>query len=307
MSERQISSEFSTFLRALLLILTITSFSSVFVLTPANQIIDTSSLRGGKVEEATTPRLICNIGSETKEKAPIKWVVFMGDSNMRHTYHWWATNGGHNNYTFGVEGSSFGMDLTDKGPEYRWADQEMLFKEDDSSVVRYSFRFLHGSVSEFVHDTQHWDVARKSAEVLPNEWTIASMKKEQREAKAAETKSDPDAEVGSEAKATVGGEDDTDEEMWKGRVRPSDFALWATKNKEPIKDNSIMFNSWMDKWTKKASPDVVILTEGWGGVPRARASEIVRKIVRDNPATLFIWAPVSSHVNFICIISNAAH
>ena len=108
--------------------------------------------------------------------------------------------------------------------------------------------------------------------------------KEQSEAKAAETESDPDAE----------GEDETDESTWEGRIRPSDFALWATKNKEPIKHNSIMFNSWMTKWTKKPSPDIVILTEGWGGVPRARASKFVREIVKDNPATLFIWSPVSS-------------
>jgi len=61
----------------------------------------------------------------------------------------------------------------------------------------------------------------------------------------------------------------------------------------------------MDKWENKASPDVVILTEGWGGVPRARASDIVRKIVKNNPATLFIWSPVSfsSNVNFICFLS----
>jgi len=263
------------------------------MLTPApvNQAkaIDTLLLRGAKVEEATTGPRICNTHSKFNKKMPITWVMFMGDSNMRGTYHWWATaHGGHNNYKEGVKGSTFGFDKQDKGAAYRWADQEMLFNEEDSSsIVRYSFRFLHGSETEFVHDAQHWDVARKSSGILPDaddyEGTVRKMK-EQSEAKAGETESDPDAE----------GEDETDESTWEGRIRPSDFALWATKNKEPIKDNSIMFNSWMNKWTKKTSPDIVILTEGWGGVPRARASKFVREIVKDNPATLFIWSPVSS-------------
>lgn len=262
------------------------------ILTPTNQATDDtlSLLRGGNVEEAMGPRICKTKNNDAKDK--ITWVMFMGDSNMRHTYHWWTTNGGHNKYKFGIKGSSFGMDKTDKGDEYRWADQEILFSEQDDHIVRYSFRFLHGSVSEFVHDTQHWDVARKSAQ-LPHQWTIRKMKEEQSEAKEAD-----------ETSAAEGAEDDETEDIWQGRVRPSDFALWATKHKKPIVDNSKVFNTWMDNWEQKTSPDIVILTEGWGGVPRARASEIVRKIVKTNPETLFIWSPVSSSSNvyLICII-----
>jgi len=173
--------------------------------------------------QAATPRICNTKNSDTKEK--ITWVMLMGDSNMRHTYYWWSNKGGHNRYKFGIKGSSFGLDNKDKGIAYRWADQEILFRsEDDPSIVRYSFRFLHGSISEFVHDTQHWDVARKAAAELPSQWAINKMKDE--------------SDAKEEAPETAEGADETDDSIfWKSRVRPSDFSLWATKHKEPIDDN----------------------------------------------------------------------
>ena len=93
--------------------------------------------------------------------------------------------------------------------------------------------------------------------------------------------------------ATVAAGDDRDDSMWEGRIRPSDFALWATQYQQPINDNSKDFMSLMKKWENKTSPDVVILTQGWGGVPRSDEIGVVRTIVKNNPETLFIWSPVS--------------
>ncbi|KAL7536276.1 hypothetical protein ACHAXR_007040 [Thalassiosira sp. AJA248-18] len=132
-------------------------------------------------------------------------------------------------------------------------------------------RFLHGSVTEFVHDAHSWDIARKAA---------------------------PAPGLDEVAKELDGLQKDDlhkDDSIWEGRIRPSDFALWATKHQKPINDNSAEFNLWMDewqKWEKKVSPDVVILTQGWSGVPASTDVEIVRTIIKGNPETLFIWAPL---------------
>ena len=225
-----------------------------------------------------------------KEKFPINWVMFFGDSNMRNTYVWWTTylnkKRSKTNGTF-VRGSTYGVD-TAKDYARRWADQEVLFpplqqlgeNDVDQSVQRYSFRFLHGSETEFVHDTRNWDIPRTAAP-KPKPEDISEMLRNRNE-----------TSVDGGGSGHDGKRNDEHDSMWEGRVHPSDFALWATEHQKPIDDNSKPFNRWMDKWEKKTSPDIVILTQGWGGVPRWNEIDIVKNVVKGNPETLFIWAPM---------------
>jgi len=200
---------------------------------------------------------------------------------MRHTYYWWTTKDRQKN---GVKGSTFGLDRTNSGYGDRWADQEILFPvpEGDENgdsrkkVSRYSFRFLHGSLEEFVDDANHWDIARRA--VTQGEYV-------QQHGKIQNGKNH-----GTAAEAKKG--DDKHDSMWEGRIRPSDVALEATNYQNLIDDNSKEFISMMEKWEIKTSPDVVILTQGWGGVPRSGEIDVVRTIVKNNPETLFIWSPL---------------
>jgi|AntRauTorckE5430_2_1112549.scaffolds.fasta_scaffold01458_3 hypothetical protein len=216
---------------------------------------------------------------DSEKTLPMTWIMFMGDSNMRHTYHWWTTKGRQKN---GVEGSTYGLDRTNLGFSGRWADQEILFpvpeggKNGDSrKVSRYSFRFLHGSLEEFVHDATYWDIARKAV------------------TKTEEVQQQGKIHNGENHGTAAAKGDDKNDSMWEGRIRPSDLTLGATKHQHSIDDNSKEFISMMKKWEIKTSPDVVILTQGWGGVPRSNEIDVVRTIVKNNPETLFIWSPVS--------------
>lgn len=219
-------------------------------------------------------------------KTPLTWVMFMGDSNMRHTYYWWTTQKKKSSNTVMQKGSTYGLDRSDLDYGGRWADQELLVGVKNSttgeggvvndSIARYSFRFLHGSVNEFINSAKknNWDIARQAAPSPEPE----DVKKEVDK-----------LHLGGQKKGESKSNDDM---LWEGKIRPSDFAIWATKHQTPIDDNSFDFNSNMSKWKKKISPDVVILTQGWGGVPRGGEVETVRTIVRNNPETLFIWSPM---------------
>jgi hypothetical protein len=234
-----------------------------------------------------------------KEKDQEKtWIMFMGDSNMRHTYNWWTGDYRRDNEQF-VAGSTFGLDRTDLEFGGRWADQELLYKEEHCnrtlsvseehhnktlpnaacevpSIIRLSFRFLHGSITEFVDDSNHWDIARVGA-ASPNSKDVASTLN--------------NTTIGNNS----GGSDDHKGDLsmnWTGSIRPSDYALWATKHQLPIDANSPKFDAWMAKWYNKTSPDVIILTQGWGGIPRSDQIDIVKAVVMNNPETLFVWAPM---------------
>ncbi|OEU13838.1 hypothetical protein FRACYDRAFT_242190 [Fragilariopsis cylindrus CCMP1102] len=181
-----------------------------------------------------------------KEKFPINWVMFFGDSNMRNTYVWWTTylnkKRSKTNGTF-VRGSTYGVD-TAKDYARRWADQEVLFpplqqlgeNDVDQSVQRYSFRFLHGSGTEFVHDARNWDIPRTAAP-KPKPEDISEMLRNRNETSV------DGGGSGHEDKRN-----DEHDSMWEGR--------------------------------------------GWGGVPRWNEIDIVKNVVKGNPETLFIWAPL---------------
>ena len=82
--------------------------------------------------------------------------------------------------------------------------------------------------------------------------------------------------------------------MWMGKIRPSDYVLWVTKNHKPIQssDGSNFESTLRNKWTPKPSPDVVIITQGWGGVPTGNDLGVVEAMISDNPETLFVWSPL---------------
>jgi hypothetical protein len=241
-------------------------------------------------ENAEEPGLaIC----ATSERKP-NWILFAGDSNMRHTYFWFTKT-----ILAGAEmqvGSTFGLDRVELGFGGRWGDQEAILKHPNSpplpvipriqtdgtnwteippprvpfdTYLRSSFRFLHGAIDQLVGDASDWNAARKVVGVPYNS------RKEQ----------------------NVSDQRDFDGD---GSIRPSDYAIWATKNTELINETAnTAFTSSLASWegqhpngrTKKA-PDIVILTQGWGGIPTSDHFDIVRTIVRSNPSTFFLWAPL---------------
>ena len=71
--------------------------------------------------------LIC---SEAKKTPALTWVMFMGDSNMRHTYFWWTGQRKKNRHTCMQKGVTFGLDRGDLGFGGRWADQQLLVAKD---------------------------------------------------------------------------------------------------------------------------------------------------------------------------------
>jgi hypothetical protein len=193
---------------------------------------------------------------------PWSWVVFMGDSNMRHTFYWWVGQ---------LKGDrrasqTFGLDRTDLGFGGRWADQEVVVKtvEEKQQFRRVSFRFLHGTMEEFMHSSTHWDTARMGA---------------------AYTSPKSIEENNTRNKTNI-------QSFGNDALRPSDYAIWATKNQLLINFTG-EFKEWIStKWIAKSYPDVVILTEGWGGIPNCADIGKVKSIVHKFPKTIFIWAPL---------------
>jgi hypothetical protein len=198
------------------------------------------------------------------------WVVFMGDSNMRHTFYWWVgqLNGGRR------ASQTFGLDRRDLDFGGRWADQEVVVfnttqEKNQQQFRRVSFRFLHGSIEEFEYSSTHWDIARMGGSYYPK-----SVENSTRQNVSAIAKNDSKSFGDGDA------------------LRPSDYAIWATKNQQPINFRG-QFKDWIStKWKAKSYPDVVILTEGWGGVPTCKDIDKVKSIVHKFPKTLFIWAPM---------------
>lgn len=195
--------------------------------------------------------------------------MLMGDSNMRHTYYWWTSE-----VMTGARttSSNYGLDRQDLDYGGRWADQECLITttEDDTNVTaRFSFRFLHGSIDEFWYNVRNWGVAREASWASPSEKDFQN----------------------STTTAKITGDDDA---MWVGRIKPSDYALWVTKNQKPIQssDGSNLESALRKTWTSKTSPDVVIITQGWGGVPTTNDLDVVKAMINDNPETLFVWSPL---------------
>eukprot|EP00980_Cylindrotheca_fusiformis_P001353 scaffold338_cov116-Cylindrotheca_fusiformis.AAC.18 len=231
-----------------------------------NQVESPQMTQAESVPEYYSPR-VCKANFEAT------WIMFIGDSNTRHTYFWWTKPYQQDKRT-SVGGATFGKDRRDLGVGGRWADQELLYNAksckgkmdplragcNGPSVVRFSFRFLHGWVDELVKIPRPWDVARIGTPPPESQNEI-----------------DAASDIYSN---------------WTGSGRPSDYAIATTRHKIPVDNNSTKFNRLMKEWKKKKSPDIVILTHGWRGMPNIDHADIVKAIVRENPDTLFVWAPM---------------
>jgi len=243
-----------------------------------NQVSNVSAFSTTSMASNVYPR-VCNYSNPSEE---ITWVMFIGDSNMRHTYYWWVTNTKrYKGSNIGVKGSTFGLDRTDLDYGGRWADQELFLvpsEKETETIQRYSLRFLHGALSELALAAKNWDIAHVGSP-SPSLDDITTFKTEF------------EANGTADEDNSIAIQDESHAFNWTGKLRPSEYALWATKHQTPIQDNSDQFNNLKKRWNK-TSPDVVILTHGWGGVPASGDIEVVREILDQNPETLFIWAPV---------------
>lgn len=83
------------------------------------------------------------------------WVMFIGDSNMRHTYVWWVSVLQLQAVRSEVS-QQFGMDRRDLGYGGRWCDQEAVLNFKDGSEVRLSLRFISSGFKQLTHVFDHW-------------------------------------------------------------------------------------------------------------------------------------------------------
>ena len=76
---------------------------------------------------------------------------------MRHTFHTWCDHFANDpGLQSKVTSSTWGIDNKAAGVANRWADQDAVFTFVDGAVMRASFRFLHGSTSEFLYKAANW-------------------------------------------------------------------------------------------------------------------------------------------------------
>lgn len=208
------------------------------------------------------------------------WITFMGDSNTRNTYWWWVTSKLNKtgvtlhkskDFTYHRGQGAF----VARFPELngKWADQEAILEFPDGFQVRTSFRFLHGSSTEFKFKTKEWGTASRSG---LDEATFAS-KNEQ-----------AFKEIELDEKEKEEAMDDPDS------IAPSKYAKWATKKRQLIdfsKDSPVLGRFFKEKY-ENSKPDVVILTEGWGGNPGCQRFDEVLDLFKKNEDMKFAWSPV---------------
>jgi len=182
----------------------------------------------------------------------------MGDSNMRHTYYWWTTQ----RQGALTTTKEFGLDRADLGYSGRWADQEAILEQPNGKMIRSSFRFLHGPWDEIEFSFNHWHTARKAT----YGWD-------------------------EEAKASM--RIDTKWDERGDYIRPSPFAQWATQQQLVIdyERNNAAFAQKAKSFVDD-KPDVVVLTEGWGGIPNCKLFQSIIKLFSEHPDIRFVWAPI---------------
>jgi len=224
-------------------------------------------LRGAKPAATTSKKQITQSIDADRVKSSDKkgpkcsfpeWIVFAGDSNMRHTYHYWiSTIKGYHNQ---IKSHTFAIDSKRKS-NLRWADQETILEFENNCILRASFRFLHGSTSEFIHVFTHWHEFRKY-----------------------EPFEDQDTNKFNPQNGLV---------VNKNTVRPSDYALMTTQKRIAIDcqvSNPLLCSKL--KQFKNKKPSWVVLTEGWGGVPYCSWFHEATEIMTRYPSIKFIWAPI---------------
>eukprot|EP00037_Helgoeca_nana_P014181 m.132148 g.132148 ORF g.132148 m.132148 type:complete len:413 (-) comp22434_c0_seq1:235-1473(-) len=203
------------------------------------------------------------------------WIVWMGDSNMRHTYYWWTTN-----QLQGVrkESAQFGLDRSDLEYGGRWSDQEAYVEAPGGRQhVRSSFRFLHGSWHEFAHDTTHWHDARQGKQGFNDgRWNLNETK--------------PTVKPGGGDGGVGGDGARADTRNFSKTIRPNSFALFVTRHQLKI-EHPAPFAAVIAPYAH-AVPDVVVLTEGWTGIPKCENINETLAVFAAQPETIFVWAPL---------------
>jgi hypothetical protein len=205
------------------------------------------------------------------------WISFMGDSNMRNTYWWWVTSMNKTGaklirskqFSF-TQGQSLKDVSSNPHLNSQWSDQEAVLEFPDGFEVRTSFRFLHGGDKEFQLKTKEWNKALFTYN---------------------ENVEDMDKEMGKVmqlmAKEKAIAMDDSD------AIQPSKRALLMTHNSKFINfDVDVPALGRKFKKYENSKPDIVILTEGWGGIPGCERTGEVLDIFKKNPEVKFVWAPV---------------
>ena len=193
----------------------------------------------------------------------------------------------------------------------RWADQEALIVPRDGSQaetlqllphgeIRASFRFLHGSLTELLYSAQHWHTAHVGAMFTDGgdaiDATAAGGNNSSNNIAATTTTATPPVNPRSTVDAEHGNRSSVDPRVFTSEtVRPSDFALKVTREQLELDyatDNPVLAHRL--EHYKHMHPDVVVITEGWGGVPGCSSHDIqsLRHVVAKQPEVRFVWAPL---------------
>lgn len=204
------------------------------------------------------------------------WITFLGDSNMRNTYWWWVTSKLNKTGVILHKGKDFTYSrgyaafvARDPHLNSQWADQEAVLEFPDGFQVRTSFRFLHGSETEFKFKTKEWHKASRSGMDSATFSGDKEFKKMQLTAADVMQMDDPDA------------------------IAPSQYAQWATKKRQLIDfSKDLPFLAKNSEKYENSKPDAVILTEGWGGNPGCQKFDEVVSLFKKNPEVKFTWSPV---------------
>lgn len=76
-------------------------------------------------------------------------------------------------------------------------------------------------------------------------------------------------------------------------VQPNAYALYATKSLMAANYSQTDPELYQNLLrVGREAPDVVVLTEGWGGVPYCSYFKEMKPIFEANPKTAFVWAPI---------------
>lgn len=202
--------------------------STSLVLTLLASCLGPASASTSKESPQNTSSAICL----QRGRRPI-WVVWMGDSNTRHTYYWWVTSKlkADLGATVVAQSREFGMDRSDLSYGGRWSDQEAVLTTPDGLEIRASFRFLTSSHAKVHKIFTNWHDAQLAHHNNDDKFNA------------------------SEFHARKPGE-------------ASAYAQWATKNSILIKHPENVAKL-LSKYAHR-HPDGVIMNEGWAQTPTCR-------------------------------------
>merc|ERR1719272_1957044 len=76
-------------------------------------------------------------------------------------------------------------------------------------------------------------------------------------------------------------------------IQPSHYGKWAAKHQKLInyEKEVPMLATKLEKYSNE-KPDVVMMTEGWGGIPGCERFSEVMDWFKTNPEVKFVWSPI---------------